>query len=164
MPISSSISIIWLRFDRSRLLSFIFLFFRKDFPYVFELPNDILCTSRSDDNHRAAGAVSSSAFGIHYNQANLHLIDGPAARHSCPVVSISGSISIIWLQFDRSRLIRVHLWLRINVLCLASHLPDTRRCGDSSAECRGRTFHPQTADACWQPAGHECLAAGPSIR
>ncbi len=63
------------------LLSFIFLFFRKDFLYGLELPNDILCTSRSDDNRRGAGAVGSSAFGIHYNQTNLHLIDGPAARH-----------------------------------------------------------------------------------
>ncbi|MBO7621280.1 MAG: hypothetical protein J6T06_12265, partial [Victivallales bacterium] len=62
---------------------FIFLFFRKDFLYGLELPHDILCTSRSDDNRRAAGAVSSSAFGIHYNKTNLHLIDGPAARHFC---------------------------------------------------------------------------------
>ena len=29
---------------------------------------------------------------------SLQEIDGPAARHSCPVVSISGSISIIWLR------------------------------------------------------------------
>ena len=65
----------------SVLLSFIFLFFRKDFPYGLVLPHDILCTSRSDDNRRTAGAVGSSAFGIHYNQTNLHLIDGPAARH-----------------------------------------------------------------------------------
>ena len=36
---------------RFRLLLFIFLFFRK------ELPHDILCTSRSDDNRRAAGAA-----------------------------------------------------------------------------------------------------------
>ena len=80
-------------------------FFREDFSFIngYELTNDILCISRSDDNRRAAEAVNSSAFGIHYNQTNLHLIDGPAARHSCPIVSISGSISIIWLRLVRSR-------------------------------------------------------------
>ena len=35
----------------------IFLFFRKDFLHSYELPHDVFCTSRSDDNRRAAGAV-----------------------------------------------------------------------------------------------------------
>ena len=50
------------------LLSFIFLFFRKDFLHGHELSHDILCTSRSDDNRRAAGAVDTSASGCHYEQ------------------------------------------------------------------------------------------------
>jgi hypothetical protein len=29
------------------------------------------------------------------NKQNLQKFDGPAVRHSCPIVSISGSISII---------------------------------------------------------------------
>ena len=51
---------------RSVLLLFIFLFFRKDFSFIngYELPNDILCISRSDDNRRAAGAVNLSAFSF----------------------------------------------------------------------------------------------------
>ena len=40
------------------------------------------------------------------NKQNLQEISGPAARHSCPVVSISGFISITWFRLDRSGIIR----------------------------------------------------------
>ena len=39
------------------ILLFIFLFFREDFLHGHELSYDILCTLRSDNNRRAAGAV-----------------------------------------------------------------------------------------------------------
>ena len=98
------------------LLSFIFLLFREDFLHGHELSHDILCTSRSDDNRRAAGAVDSTAFGIHYNQTNLHLIDGPAARHFglfsvfCGLfISVHSRPFVVpyqsfWLRFGRSML------------------------------------------------------------
>ena len=46
------------------LLLFIFLFFRKDFLYGLELPHDILCPSRSDDNRRQPPAAMLIAYGL----------------------------------------------------------------------------------------------------
>ena len=95
-------------------------FFAKVFPYGLELPYDILCTSRSDDNRRADGGLldlqqsimsrplktfSTSADvceALYYQciLCNLWL------KISCFFVSFRGSKSIIWLRFDRSKVIR----------------------------------------------------------
>ena len=74
-----------------RLLSILYYycsfscFFREDFSFIngYELPNDILCPSRSDDNRRAAGAVGfCSWLDFFFHQSSLLEIAGPAARHS----------------------------------------------------------------------------------
>jgi len=51
--------------------------------FVFhkEFSHDILCTPRSDDSRRTAGAVGLSASSFHYGQTQSQEIGGPAARH-----------------------------------------------------------------------------------
>ena len=46
-----------------------------------ELPHDILCISRSDDNRRAAGPLDFQHSEFILLKQILQRIDGPAARH-----------------------------------------------------------------------------------
>ena len=81
------------------LLSFIFLLFREDFLHGYELSHDILCTSRSDDNRRAAGAVN--IFSIQNSFYSNKSFSGLTARRW-------GILFVPCIQWTTKK-IRVHL-------------------------------------------------------
>ena len=104
------VKIIWLRLDR------------KDVLESLELPHENFYSSRSDNNHRAPGAVlivRDQRFVQSMHPSSCCRPGGEAFlfipcvlwtndEHWCPLVSIRGSISIIWLRLDRSKSNRVH--------------------------------------------------------
>jgi hypothetical protein len=86
------------------------LFFRKDFLQGLKLPHEILCPSRSDNNHRAAGAVGSVHGWISiFHKSSLLKVVGPAARLSVYSVYSVDSKMLIFRAFRAFR--GSNLWL-----------------------------------------------------